>query len=265
MQHSWWGKVLGAVFGYLIAGPFGALLGILVGNVFDKGLGQTWVNQRLQAEHSTKAQHAFFTSSFLVMGHVAKADGRVSEDEIRLARDVMKRMQLNDVQKRQAIAYFTKGKQPQFNLNKALDDLMSHCGQHRLLLKTFLDIQYQAAMADGKLGPNKQKILATICHRLGFAPIFGQYQRYYDWGSNKNQSFHDKGPTSSLEQAYALLEITPKASKSEVKKAYRKLMGQNHPDKLIAQGLPEEMIKIATDKTQKIQSAYDKICKARGF
>ena len=121
-------------------------------------------------------------------------------------------------------------------------------------------------MADG-MGPRKQQILEIIFGRLGIAPIFKQYSHYhYRSGHQNYQSSWSSSPPnlSALQQAYETLEIKEGSTKSEVKKAYRKQMSQNHPDKLIAQGLPESMIKMATDKTQKIQSAYELICKTLG-
>lgn len=268
MSYNLWGKVLGAFFGYLLAGPIGAAFGILVGNMFDKGL-STHTHKKqwhYQAERQMKTQEAYFAATFSVMGHLAKSDGRVSEKEIDMARLVMDKMRLNSRQKQQAIKYFNQGKQYNFDLHKTIDRLISSCQFHSALLKIFAEIQYQAAMADG-MGPRKQQILEIIFGRLGIAPIFKQYSHYhYRSGHQNYQSSWSNSPPnlSALQQAYETLEIKEGSTKSEVKKAYRKQMSQNHPDKLIAQGLPESMIKMATDKTQKIQSAYELICKTLG-
>lgn len=274
-MNSYWGKIIGAFFGYLLGGPLGAVFGIFIGHSFDQGLASTHYRPRQGSgnryQNIHRAQQAFFQATFSVMGHVAKSDGRVSEDEIRLAKQVMTQMQLSGVQRQEAIRFFNAGKQPQFNLNQAINELLRYCGQQTALLKLFIEIQYQAAMADGAVGPNKKRILDTLSSRLGFTPF-----AYQDFGFNFNQRQRQSGnqhrsrqqyyqaPRDNLSEAYRTLEINNKASDADVKKAYRKLMSQNHPDKLIAKGLPEEMIKLATNKTQKIQAAYEAIREARG-
>ena len=84
------------------------------------------------------------------------------------------------------------------------------------------------------------------------------YQQYQNYQGTRRQQV-------SLQDAYLLLGISASVSNAEVKRAYRKLMSQHHPDKLIAKGLPEEMLKLATEKTQNIKAAYESICAARGM
>jgi len=265
------GKILGLIFGYLLIGPVGAVLGMLMGHAFDRGLRQTlFINQA----DSLRAQEVFFRATFSIMGHIAKADGRISEDEIRVARAVMARLGLNEGQRQKAIAYFNQGKQANFALNETLQQLRSACQQHRALLQIFFDIQLQAAYADGGLlSLGKKKLLQVICQRLG-VPLFNftfyehiysqqQKQQYQRQNSYQQSSSYQK-PTSLLDDAYTLLGVAKSTPMTEVKRAYRRLMSQNHPDKLMAKGLPEEMLKIATEKTQRIQAAYEMICEARG-
>lgn len=260
-----WGKLIGAILGFLLTGnPLGAILGFFIGSIFDQRPPANWHlpwGQPVFKQNAT--QQTFFKVTFLVMGHVAKADGRVSEDEIRSARAIMQRMQLNDNQKRAAIQYFTQGKQANFQLQTALDELLQACHNNRLLLKMFLDIQYQAAMAAGTINTVKKQILANIYQQLGFAANFYQYQSSHSRQRRYRRT--QQQPQTSLNVAYTILGVPTTAKNHDIKRAYRKLMSQNHPDKLIAQGLPEEMIKLATDKTQKIRAAYEQIRKTRGF
>jgi DnaJ like chaperone protein len=271
--HSWWGKMLGGFFGYLIAGPAGSIFGLLIGNLFDRGL-STILNRPhwyYHAEKQKEVQRIFFYTTFATMGHLAKADGRVSEQEIHMARVLMDEMRLSKAQQKLAQQYFSEGKQSDFKLSQAIAHLVTICHQNRNLLKLFADIQYRAAKVDG-LSQNKIKSLDVIFKYLGFAPLHRQHRFYQDYEysyttsdqSSTDDSLNTK-QKSHVHWAYAILEITPKANKNEIKRAYRKLMSQNHPDKLIAQGLPEEMIKLATDKTQKIQKAYEQIKKEKGF
>lgn len=265
-----WGKIIGAFLGFLLTGNlFGILLGVFVGNLFDRG----YIRNRLHVRHhrttgSQTVQLLFFKATFMVMGHIAKADGRVSENEIQVARTIMQRMRLSDSQKQQAINYYRQGKQTDFSLHSILNELARASHNQRLLLQMFVEIQHQAALADGVLSSIKQGRLNQICQTLGVWPKFYQYRTYQDQRSDQRsyRSYQQtQSKRSSLQQAYDLLEIRETASKHEIKRAYRKLMSQHHPDKLIAKGLPKEMIKIATDKTQCISVAYEEICKSRGF
>lgn len=271
---KFWGKLIGAFCGFLLAGPLGLFLGLIIGHFFDRGLMQQWPAWPFNAGTTGKAQQAFFNATFLVMGHLAKADGRVSEAEIRAAREIMRRMGLDEEQRKRAIELFEEGKQPTFDLKDTLDQLAVACHNNKVLLRLFVELQMQTALADGQLSSAKQQILQTIAQRLGFAPLnfvffqdFFDFQQAYQQGSQYYQYHQQQRPASSrshLQEAYTVLGVEASASDVEIKRAYRRLMNQHHPDKLISKGLPEEMLKLATEKTQQIKAAYDTICAARG-
>lgn len=276
-MFNWWGKIIGAFCGALLFGPIGFILGIFIGHLFDKNFNASLHHFGSNSQQQTHSQQTFFRSTFLVMGHIAKADGRVSEAEIQVARSIMQSMRLNETQKQQAIDYFQQGKQPSFNLDAALNELIQTCRHNKVLLRMFLEIQLQAASADGGLTASKQAVLQTICQRLGFAPLnfsffedLFNFQRHYQQQYQhqyQQHSYRQPPPRHSLriEDAYALLGVNANVSDAELKRAYRRLMSQHHPDKLVAKGLPEEMIKLATEKTQNIKAAYEQICAARGI
>jgi DnaJ like chaperone protein len=268
---SWWGKVVGGAFGYLLGGPLGALLGVAIGHQFDKGLGvalreQGWGTSAAEQE---RIQAAFFTATFSIMGHIAKADGRVSEDEIFLARQVMARMRLSDAQKKAAIALFSEGKQVGFALDDILDQFKRECHQRRTLLQMFLEIQIFVALADGQLHADERNTLLHICQRLGFSrAVFEQLvamvqaQQQFAGAAGAGAGYRAR---ATIDDAYAVLGISSAASDADVKKAYRRLISQHHPDKLVSKGLPEEMMQLAKEKTQEIQAAYEQVKQARGM
>ncbi|KTC87205.1 co-chaperone DjlA [Legionella brunensis] len=280
-QYHWWGKILGAFFGYLIGGPAGALFGILIGNFFDRGIVEHfnkphwyYYNERREA-----VQKVFFEATFSIMGHIAKADGRVSEEEIHAAKALMDEMRLTREQKTLAKRFFNEGKAFTFDIANILTRLDEACYDNPELLKLFMDIQYRAAKTDN-FSEAKIHALDVVFRRLGFAPIRQQYRFYEDFGFRASQSQQSQykssssqqrnynsyqTPPNSLAHAYALLEVDKNANKQEVTRAYRRLISRNHPDKLIAQGLPEQMIKVANDKTQKIRKAYEQICASKGW
>ncbi len=264
---SWWGKLLGGSFGYLLGGPLGALIGIALGHNFDKGLVSN-LRRQFEPGDQERVQTAFFTALFSVMGHLAKADGRVTEKEIELARDVMQRMNLNEDMRHAAIRLFTQGKQPDFILPAVLRQFRKECHGRRNLMRMFAEILMHVAFADGRLDAPERHVLEQVRIELGFsAREFEHIQavvynaRYFGGGG-----FGQETPAparASLRDAYAILGVEESASDTKIKKAYRRMMNQHHPDKLVAKGLPEEMIKLATEKTQEIREAYEMIKKHR--
>lgn len=268
-DNAYYGKLLGGCFGYLMAGPSGALLGVLIGNVFDRGLSKHLNRPYWEAYHHRHSPHyaLFLETTFLTLGYIAKVDGRVSEADIRYAQHLMTTFRLTAPQQQAAKLAFERGKQPDFDLPQAL-----LCFQHAMrptskLLLTFLTIQYQAAHQEG-ISPLKQQVLNHIFTVLGYAPLEEQFHHYAHTDSFTHHYHtppHASGHPASLAQAYATLEIPLEASQAVVKKAYRRLIHRHHPDKLIAQKKSEAEIKIANAKTQAIRKAYETICQARGW
>ncbi len=277
-QYTWWGKLIGAFLGYLMAGPVGAFFGVLIGNFFDKGLTSHFNNPHwfYHQEKREAIQKEFFEATFMTMGHIAKTDGRVTEEAILAAKQLMKEMGLSGSQVKIAQDLFNQGKSAQFDVQNKVLKLRQIARDNPALLNLFIDIQYRAAKIGG-LTLNKQNILNTILHIFGFAPLNQQFRFYADFDTifreraqsnqrqSEQQSYYYSHPTNNLAHAYAILEISPDATKQEVKRAYRRLISRNHPDKLIAQGLPEAMIKLANEKTQKIGKAYEEICRSKGW
>ncbi len=266
---SWWGKLLGGAFGFMLAGPLGALIGAAFGHNFDKGLKGSLGGAGFEPGTQERVQTVFFTTLFSVMGHLAKADGRVSEDEIRLARDLMGRMNLNEDMRRAAIELFNQGKQAGFPLDDVVAQFRTECRRRRHLMQMFLEILLHAAYADGTLHSEEQRILERIREQLGFSVIEFRHleamvrnARHFA-GEGGYQGHEPVSPQQALQEAYEILGVSSGASDAEIKKAYRRLMNQHHPDKLVAKGLPEEMIKLATEKTQEIKKAYETVKKAR--
>lgn len=259
------GKLIGGLCGMLIGGPIGLIIGVWLGHRFDRSLRmilRNFQNHGFQFNaytHHSPAQQVFFETTFEVMGHITKVDGRVSESEIAVANQVMQRLGIVGDQRRQAIEAFARGKAAEFQLEPALLRLRQSCGGQLALLMIFLEVQMQAASADGKPSRKQQAVLDKICQAFGVSGMGGGYQHGFGGGQ---QQYRAGGPQQraqgmSREQACQTLGVTSAASQQEIKKAYRKKIGENHPDRLIAKGLPEEMIKVANQKTQQIKAAYE--------
>ncbi len=257
-----WGKILGAGFGFMFGGPIGALFGAYIGHTFDRGASQS----HFSFGNPQPVQDKFFESLFLVMGHIAKADGHVSPQEIQMAKTIMVQMRLNEERTAKAVDYFNLGKQPEFNLDQTLKSFKQVSHGYRNLLQMFLEIQIAAAFADGGIQNSEKLILENISRVLGFNQLhlnllinsFQAQQRFHQSGQEVNQQ-------DRLADAYQVLGIESATPDKDCKKAYRKLMSQHHPDKLVAKGLPEEMMTVAKEKSQEIQAAWEVIRKERGL
>ncbi len=260
-----WGKLLGFIFGFMLSKHiFGALLGMWLGHRFDKGVGLDF--DSINEENEANRQAAFFYTTFSVMGHLAKAKGRVTEHEIRFATAYMDKLGLKAELRQQAQDAFREGKMAGFPLKERLTKFKRSCRARADLMLMFIEIQIQVAFADGSLDPAEREVLHTIARHLGFsAKDLDKLLEMIIAG----ESFHQQGSTNRpsskqlLNDAYKVLGVSESAETGEVKKAYKKLMAQHHPDKLVAKGLPPEMMEVAKQKTQDIQAAYDLINKHR--
>jgi DnaJ like chaperone protein len=220
-------------------------------------------------------QTLFFRTTFQVMGHLTKSKGRVTEADIQIASLFMDRLQLHGEARTAAQQAFREGKQSQFPLRETLQQLRSICFGRFDLIRMFLEIQIQAAFADGSLHPNERQVLYVIAEELGISHAqFDQFLSMMEGGrqfgggrqggySQGGYQQAQRGPT--LEDACKVLGVSSGDDAAAIKRAYRKLMSEHHPDKLVAKGLPPEMMEMAKQKAQEIQAAYDLIKREKGF
>ena len=255
---SWWGKVVGGTFGFMMGGPLGALLGASMGNYFDEGLSRNTGRQPgLGFGNTERVQSIFFTSTFAVMGYVAKSDGRVTRDEIQMAESVMLQMRLNPEQRTVAMELFNQGKADGFPIHEVLAQFKRECSRRRNLIQMFLEIITATAFADGSMDEDEKQVLEEIALDLGYD--HSDFEALLARLSGQANFTADASSSQKLSSAYDLLAVSASVEDKDLKKAYRRQMNQHHPDKLVAKGLPEEMIDIATKKTQEIKSAYELI------
>ena len=258
---SWWGKALGGAFGFMIGGPLGALMGIAFGHHFDRGMNR--LDEVEDGADHERIQAAFFTATFSVMGHIAKSDGRVTADEIQLAQAVMERLGLSAEMRESAKKLFNEGKRDDFPIDEVMIQFRREVYPRTTLFLMFLEIQLQAAFADGVMHPAEKRTLSKICEHLGISPAeLDRLEEMLQAGFGR-AGYDPATAQTSLQDAYQLLGVDESVSDAELKKTYRRLMSQHHPDKLVARGLPEEMIRDATEKTQQIKAAYELIRKSR--
>ncbi len=257
---NWWKTLLLGTLGYAIGGPIGALLGAAIGY----GMREIGADSA-GAGDPVRIQTVFFTTVFSVMGYVAKADGHVSRDEIRAAEAVMGHMQLGADQRRAAIRLFEEGKQAGFAFDAVMEQFRLECHRRRDLYRMFIEIQLQAAFADGEIHPAEKQALIAMCRHLGISRFELEGLEALIRAQRRTAGGQAAPKAVRLADDYRILGVSESASDAEVKKAYRRLMHQHHPDKLVAKGLPEEMMQVAVEKTREINAAYDRIKAARGM
>lgn len=263
---AWIGKFFGALIGLLVTrNIWGAVMGAILGHLFDESAGTGSASGG--APYASISQ-VFFRTTFELMGHVAKSDGRVSEAEIDAARRLMQELRLGPAEIAAAIDCFRVGKSPNYGADASVETLRQACGMRPDLLRAFMDLQLRAALAGNGLSLPARAILTRVAERLG---ISGLEFAHMEAASRARQQGRGPGAggrasaSQPLAEAYAELEVPAGSSDKEITKAYRRQMSRHHPDKLVANGLPESMAQVAKEKTQRIQEAYEDIRAARGM
>ena len=262
-----WGKILGALLGYWIAskmgiGLIGLLLGLYFGHKIDK------FRARFSGLRAGINQSIFFHATFAVMGHLAKAKGQVTESEIQLASALMDQMRLQGEIRTRAQNAFRDGKSADFPLQATLLNVKRACLGRNDLLQMFIEVQIQAAFADGDIHPNEREVLYTIAEVFGFSQAQLDQRLSMQDGAyqfNQHGGWDPQMAEKRLKDAFKVLGIEEDADTKTIKRAYRKLMNEHHPDKLAASGLPVEMMEMAKQKAQEIQAAYEEIKRQKGL
>ena len=251
---QWTGKLIGAALGAFL-GPIGIAVGAAIGHQYD-------VNVQRQGMRGPGEQ--FYISTFRVMGHVAKADGRVTEREITAARSVMQALRLDPAQVRLAIALFTEGKDAAFNLEQELGALRAACHSQPAILRVFMEIQLRFALWGSDLSTATRGRVTQVASGLG---IGTETLNRIEASLRGDARGGGATPTPEVRiaAAYRTLEVDASVSDAELVKSYRRLMSRHHPDKLKANGLPDSMLEHAKQRTQAIREAYELLREQRGL
>ena len=259
------GKLIGGFIGLLVGGVLGLIVGVFIGHAFDRGLVQTM--RFGSPENIERIKTSFFETTFLLAGHLAKADGRVSQQEIDHTEQLFTQMGLTAEHRRRAIELFRQGAASDFQLEATVATFVQTCGPQRQLQQTMLLFLISLALADQGIDPAEHAALVRIANLMGLGTAqleqllrMAQAQDHFH-----GQAGYTAQPGTSLDDAYAALGISSDVDDKALKRAYRKLMSENHPDKLIAKGVPEDMVKLATERSQEIQAAYEMVRKQRGI
>ena len=289
---SWFGKLAGGALGFLMGGPLGAALGATLGHQFDAE--PTVVRLFESGQDPRKAeqlQRAFFVGLFRLMGQIAKADGRVSETEIERARHIMDRLLLPESLRLTAMRCFNQGRDERLSPEVLLGTLVEGLRGRPALVRFFVLLETEAALAEGYLHPAKEALLLEACEVIGFsrlefsglrlrleaewklAAFRGEARRgrrgpeTFEWRRERDSRWERpeslSAPGTALDAAYKTLGLPRAATLRDVKRAYRLMISRHHPDKLTAQGAGPSEIQKATERTQTIQKAYELITRHR--
>jgi DnaJ like chaperone protein len=205
----------------------------------------------------------FVRALFGCMGHLAKSDGRVSEDEIRAARLVMHRLGLTPAQVRRAIHWFDDGKRPGFPLVQTVREARRVSARGAAKRTLFLRLLLEVVLAKPKLRKPERAMIWTICTELDIGRVeLAQLEAMIRAQKGFKRSPEGSADAARLQQAYATLGVSPDASNDEIKKAYRRLMNRIHPDKIASENPGEGAVAEAQKRTREVRSAYEML-KAR--
>jgi len=250
------------LIGALIGSLFGGLTGALIGGAAGWFVGH-WIKQSIVGSLQL-AQSQLVESTFSIMGAVSKADGVVTRDEINAVEQMFGMLRVEGEMKKKAKAAFNRGKQADFDLDAAVDQFAAVTRGRGPLVQLFLQMQVMAVAADGHIHPAEHAMLVRIARRLGLTEHdVSQLEALLRATKTGPSARGGPPPQDRLADAYTALGITPESSGAEIKRAYRKLISQNHPDKLASRGLPESMRAVAEERSREINSAYDLIKSAR--
>jgi len=249
---------IGALLGLLVGGIRGLLIGALLGFAASVALRRGIVGGL------RVVQSELIESTFAIMGAVCKADRVVTRDEIDAVERIFAMLRLQGESREQAKAAFNRGKQAGFDLDAAVDRFARVSRGRAPLVQLFLQLQCMAIAADGRVHPAEHAMLVRIARRLGLSEHdVAQLEALLRSASAGPSTRGAVPPQDRLTDAYAALGVSPDAAPDDIKRAYRRLISRNHPDKLAARGLPESMRAVAEERSREINAAYDLIKSAR--
>lgn len=269
--------------GLFIGAKFGIFNGLIISlvllyffrNKLDSGFnsengasGHSGFNKSRQKELNSK----FIKNIFGLFGKMAKAKGIVEKADLNSALNLMRSMNISPEDEELAKSAFNKGKEDSFDFKASVYELKKLFATNHQVLQMVLEILVSVALIDGDIDPKEKELLKTATNILGFsnADLDRLIQAFQSQTRSQSKySFEDdfkrNSGKSTLDMAYEILELNKNATQTETKKQYKRMISKNHPDKLIAKKMPEKIIQMAKEKTQKINQAYELICREKGW
>ena len=266
------GIIIGGILGFKFGSFPGMVFGAWIGNWLERQLtGKSNVNQQKETQES------FFNALFLTMGKLAKVDGQVSPSEIERTEGIIRHMNLNTELRQRAISLFNQGKEDAYDIDSALRQFGQFARRSLSLKQIFLEMLVDVAEADGLISRAEQALIERTCQLIGypvqllyammkmrgFAATGGGYQQHQ--GSRNQRQNRRPANRNAPFNPYQVLGVEQSDNKATIRKAYKRLMSQHHPDKLVSKGLPPEMMKVAEEKAKQVQLAWEKVKDLKGW
>ncbi len=259
----YWGKIIGTLAGLAMRNPWAALAGFILGHQFDRGFASRYRLFEKQGADIPRVSEDFVRALFQSIGHLSKVDGRVTEDEIRAARMVMHRLSLNPAQVRRAIGWFDTGKEPGFPLVQRMRELRRVGARSAADRQTFVRLLLEVVLAKDSLKKGERALIWKICNEFDIGRVeLAQLEAMIRAQKGFKRSPAGDADAARVKNAYDALGVNADASNDEVKKAYRRLMNKNHPDKIASSDPAPDVIQEAERRTREVRSAYE-LLKAR--
>ncbi|UCE81915.1 MAG: TerB family tellurite resistance protein [Deltaproteobacteria bacterium] len=249
---GWFGKIVGGTLGFAIGGPLGAIAGAALGHTFDVSRVQYYEDETPRLSYQEQAQMTFFVGAFSMLAKLSRADGRISPEEIRAVSDFMKHdLNLSPETEMFATQVFNNAIDSPNSFQDFATQFYYQFQHQPQLLDLMMDILLRVSVADGTLSESEERLINSAAKIFKFSE-----KRYKEVKSRYAPDF---------EKYYAILDTDSSASDEEIKKKYRKLAKEYHPDTIASKGLPEEFTNFAHEKFREIQEAYEFVKQKRGM
>ena len=251
------GKIVGGVAGFMIGGPIGALIGVFAGHkLLDRTSGAAGFLESGEGENRLPDQAVFAAGVIALAAKLAKADGVVRKDEIRVLRTVFPP---GEVDQASVAALYNEAKQTSEGFEEYAEQLYAVFRRRPAVLVQVLEILFAVALADGELNHAEEAFLNRVAGIFRFPPQLVEMVRKRHQFSGARAGAHEPTEADNL----AILGLKPDATDDEIKRRYRELVRENHPDRLVAQGMAEEFVAQATERLKAINAAYDRLSAQR--